>query len=182
MPLVLPNIYLMATPLEFSATGQKDDGFNFGDIPFQPGPFESETVLNHLDVALYYGIPLLETATRDTLNIDVGINVRIIDYELRIDQAASGLSEKEDGTLPVPMVFLAMQFKPLERFAVEVEARGISYSGNDVYSLIGRLRINLFGPLFAAGGYRYDKIELDEDDLDVDVDFSGPFLEAGFSF
>ena len=71
MPLFIPNIYLMATPVEFEATGQKDGGFKFGDIVFDPGPFETKTVLDHLDVGLYYGIPLLETATLKKFNIDI---------------------------------------------------------------------------------------------------------------
>lgn len=182
MPLFLPNIYLMATPMEYSATGQKENGFNFGDIRFDPGQFESKTVLDHLDVGLYYGIPFLETATFNKLNLDLGINVRLFDYDLNVDQASSGLSESESGILPIPMVFLAVQFSPIEELSFQVEGRGISYSGNDLYSIIGRVKVNVFGPLFAAGGYRYDKLKLDEEDVVADVEFSGPFLEAGFSF
>lgn len=182
MPLLLPNIYLMATPMEFSATGRKAGGFKFGDITFDPGPFRSETVLDSLDVALYYGIPLLETATLETFNIDLGVNVRIYDYELKIRQDASGLRESESGVLPIPMVFVAVQFRPFDRLAFEVEGRGISYSGNDLYSLIGRVKVAVAGPLFVAGGYRYEKLELDEEDVLADIEFGGPFLEAGFSF
>ncbi|WP_419658587.1 conserved uncharacterized protein, TAT motif containing [Desulfosarcina variabilis str. Montpellier] len=182
MPLFLPNIYLMGTPMQFSATGQKDEGFKFGDINFDPGPFYSESVLDNLDVGLYYGIPFLETATFEKLSIDLGINVRILDYELTVRQEASGLNESESGVLPIPMVFLAVQFSPIEKLSLEVEGRGISYSGNDLYSIIGRVKFNIFGPLFAAGGYRYEKLKLDEDDVAVDIEFSGPFLEAGVAF
>jgi outer membrane protein len=182
MPLFLPNIYLMATPMEFSATGQKEAGFNFGDIHFDPGQFYSETKLDNLDVALYYGIPLLEMATFEKLNVDLGINVRIYDYELSVRQESSGLSESESGVLPIPMVFLAVQFSPIEELSFQAEGRGISYSGNDLYSLIGRVKVNIVGPLFAAGGYRYEKLKLDEEDVLADVEFSGPFLEVGFSF
>jgi outer membrane protein len=182
MPLFLPNIYLMATPMEFDATGQKDAAFNFGDVHFDPGQFYSETKLDSLDVALYYGIPFLETATFEKLNVDLGINVRIYDYKLNVYQASSGLSESESGILPIPMAFLAVQFSPIEELSFQVEGRGISYSGNDLYSIIARVKVNIFGPLFAAGGYRYEKLKLDEEDVEADVEFSGPFLEAGFSF
>jgi len=182
MPLLLPNIYLMATPVEFNENGQKEGGFKFGDIVFDPGPFESKTVLDHFDAGLYYGIPLLETATFDTLNIDIGLNVRIYDYVFQVRQESTGLRESETGTFPLPMVFLAVQLRPLEWLSFEAEGRGISYSGNDVYSLIGRIKCRIAGPLFLAGGYRYDKVELDEEDVLADVEISGPFLEAGFSF
>jgi outer membrane protein len=173
---------LMATPVEFSETGQKDQGFKFGDINFDPGQFYSESVLDNFDVGLYYGIPLLETATLDKLSVDLGINVRIFDYELTIRQASTGLNDSVSGVLPIPMVFLAGRFSPVETLSFEVEGRGISYSGNDLYSLIGRIKINIFGPLFATGGYRYEKLKLDEDDVSADIEFSGPFLEAGLSF
>ena len=182
MPLLFPNIYLMATPMNFNEVGSKEGGFKFGDIVFDPGPFETETVLDHLDVGLYYGIPLLETATFEKLNIDLGLNVRIFDYELRVQQDSTGLSESETGTLPVPMVFLAVQFRPFERLSLEAEGRGITYSGNDIYSLIGRIRVDIAGPLFIAGGYRYEKAKIDEEDVLVDIEIGGPFLEAGFSF
>ena len=32
MPLLIPNIYLMATPMSFEGTGSKNVNFNFGDI------------------------------------------------------------------------------------------------------------------------------------------------------
>jgi outer membrane protein len=182
MPLLFPNIYLMATPMNFNEVGSKEGGFKFGDIVFDPGPFETETVLDHFDVGLYYGIPLLETATFEKLNIDLGLNVRIFDYELRVQQDSTGLSEAETGTLPVPMVFLAVQFRPFERLSLEAEGRGITYSGNDIYSLIGRIRVDIVGPLFIAGGYRYEKAKIDEEDVLVDIEIGGPFLEAGFSF
>ena len=84
--------------------------------------------------------------------------------------------------MPIPMVYLAAQFKPIESFAIEAEARGLSMGGNKIFSVLGRARANVFGPAFVAGGYRYDMVEVDEDDVVVDVSFSGPFVEAGVSF
>ena len=181
-PIFLPDIYLMVTPIDFSATGRNDNSFKFGDVTFNPGSFHSETKLNNLDVGLYYGIPLLKSATLDTINIDVGVNVRIYDYDVKIRQDSSGLSASDSGTLPVPMVFLAVQLRPFKRLSFEAEGRGVTYSGNDVYSLIGRVKVGLVGPLFVAGGYRYEKTKLDEHDISADLEISGPFLETGFSF
>jgi len=177
MPLFIPNIYAMATPMEYEGDG--NGTFKFGNA-IVTGPFKSKTTLDHLDVALYYGIPLLETATLDTLNIDIGINVRI--YDLKVQMQAAGVDEQEDLTLPLPMVFLAVQFRPLDWLAFEAEGRGISYKSDKAYSLIGRVRWNVLGPLFLTGGYRYDKVDVDEEDVIVNADFSGPFAEIGFGF
>lgn len=182
MPLVLPNIYLLANTMEFSGTGQMGEEFKFGDISFDPGEFDSEISLNHLDVALYYGIPLLETVSLGLVEINFGINIRLYDYEVSIHQELSGLDESEDGFLPIPMVFLWVRVSPIDELSFEVEGRGITYDGNDMYSIIGRVKMNIFGPIFAAGGYRYDKLSVDESDVEMNIEFSGPFLEAGFSF
>ncbi len=88
----------------------------------------------------------------------------------------------ESTTVPIPQVYLALQFRPIDFLAIEAEGRGISISGNKAYSLIGRLRFNLVGFLFLTGGYRYDKIDIDEEGVIIDTDFSGSFAEAGLSF
>jgi hypothetical protein len=51
-----------------------------------------------------------------------------------------------------------------------------------MYSVIGRLRFNMFGPAFVAAGYRYDKIDVDEDDVDAEFTLQGPFAEVGINF
>jgi outer membrane protein len=179
MPIFIPNIYLMATPMEFE--GNTSKSFTWEGINFPVNAY-SKLTLSHLDVALYYGIPLLEKATLETFNIDIGLNVRIFDLEVVATDSLSGQSVSESYTLPIPMVFLAVQIRPIEAIAIEAEGRGISISGNKAYSLIGRLRWNAVGPLFLAGGYRYDKYDIDEEGVVLDADFSGPFGELGLSF
>jgi outer membrane protein len=158
MPLWIPNIYLMATPMKFDGIGQKNVDFKFGDNIFQGNiEFTSEINLDNYDLALYYGLPFVETATVGMLNVEVGVNVRLYDFEGRIEQTATGLVESESFALPIPMVYLATQFRPFDRLGIEAEGRGVIFGDDKVYSLIGRLKLKVFGPLFIAGGYRYDK-------------------------
>jgi len=148
MPLLFPNIYLMATPMEYDETGQKNVTFNFGDETFQADvDFDSKLTLNTYDVGLYYGIPLLKAATLNKINIDLGINLRIIDLDAEIEQ--EGSRESESMILPVPMGYVGVQFKPVKKLAIEAEARGIAYSGNHYYSIIGRIKYKIFGPSLA---------------------------------
>ena len=181
MPLFLPNIYLMAAPAQFEETGSRTTPFRFGDLVFPAGEFDSKLKLDQYDIALYYGLPFLRTATINTLNVDIGINVRLIDLEAEVRQTAIG-SEKEDALLPIPMVYLGVQLTPLDWLAIEAEGRGLSIGGDSVYSLIGRVRFKIAGPLFAAAGYRYDRIDVDEDDINVDFTLKGPFAEVGLKF
>ena len=183
MPSFIPNIYLMVTPMNWDEKGQTNANFNFGGINFQGNvPFESELKMNHIDAALFYGLPFVETGTAGILNIDLGLNVRTIDFEAKIKQAATSLEESESFLLPIPMVYVGVQIEPFDWLAFEGEGRGIGYGGDHYYSLIGRLKIKPFGPFFVAGGYRYDDIDIDYQDVRVDADIGGPFAEVGFEF
>jgi len=183
MPLLFPNIYIMATQMKWDETGQKSVNFKFGDfIIVGNQAFDSKLELNHLDVALFYGISPLEKATLGVLNIDLGVNVKIVDFKAEIDQDATGIKESESFVLPIPTVYVGAQLKPWDNIAVEFEGRGIAFSGNTYLGLIGRLKVKPIGPVFVAAGYRYEGIDFEEQGVKVDVDFSGPFAEIGLEF
>jgi len=85
MPLFLPNIYLMASPMEFDGMGLKTVDFKFGDYIFNADvPFYSKITLDHYDIGLYYGIPFIKTLSAETVNIDLGLNIRIYDFRVEI--------------------------------------------------------------------------------------------------
>ena len=183
MPLFIPNIYIMATPMKWDESGRKDVSFEFGGETFSGGvDFDSKLKMNHLDVALFYGLPFIKTATAGVLNIDLGLNFRLLDVKAEIKQKDLGLKESESYFLPLPMVYGAMQIVPVEWLGLEFEGRGVAYSSNYYVSLIGRLKVKPFGPFFVAGGYRYDTVKIDYQDIDIDTEFQGPFAEAGLDF
>lgn len=183
MPMFLPNVYLMATPMEFDGTGSKDIDFRFGDRTFTSDvDYYSDLKLSHYDVALYYGLPFLDTATAGVLNVELGLNARIIDFSAEVRQDDTGIEESKAMTLPVPMVYLGARVRPVEWLGLEVEARGITYGGNHYYDLIGRVKATPIKPAFVAGGWRHEDIKIDEEDVLVEVTFSGPFIEAGVEF
>jgi outer membrane protein len=183
MPLVIPNIYLMATPMKFEGDGSKNINFTLGDKTFAGNtPFSSSLKLDHYDVALYYGIPFLKTATLGMFNVEAGLNARIIDLKVEINQPSTGISESKSLTLLVPMIYLGAQLKPVKYLSLEAEARGIAYSSNHYYDLIGRLKVQPIGPVFIAGGYRYEDVKIDQSDVKAKITFKGPFLELGIVF
>jgi len=182
-PPLIPNIYLMATQMEFDGVGKKTVNFKFGDVQFSADQyFYSKLRLHHYDIALFFGIPLLKTATLKRLNIELGLNARIIDLKAEIQQFYTGLRESKSYTLPIPMVYVAAQITPVKNIVLEAEARGITYSNDHMYDVIGRLKLKTFGPIFISGGYRYEDIDIDEKDVKADVTFKGPFLETGIQF
>ncbi len=185
MPVFVPNIYLVAAPMEFEGTGSKSTTLNFGDVTFDASAdLNSKITLNQYDVGFYYGLPFVKTGTLDKLNVDVGLNIRIADFEAKISGASGGttVTETKSLTLPIPMLYVGVQFMPVSALALEAEGRGIAVGDNKLYSLIGRVRYNFAGPVFLAGGYRYDKLEIDEESVDAEIDFQGPFVELGLKF
>ncbi len=181
LPLFLPNIYFMATPMKYEGQGSKDFKITFGDKEFKTGAsFNSVLKADHYDIAVYYSLPFLNTATAGSLNVELGLNLRIIDFEASISQGAQ--SESVNYTLPIPMVYAGVQLKPVDLFSIEAELRGITYGSNSYYDLIARMKVKPVGPVFIAGGYRYEKIKIDHNDVKASMEFKGPFIEAGVSF
>ena len=183
MPLFFPNIYLMYTPMKWDETGSKNVNFNFGGKEFQANvDFDSELKLNHFDVGLFWGLPFINNATADVLNIDLGLNVRMMDVKAEIEQKDTGLKESESYFLPLPMIYSGMQIEPFKYVALEFEGRGIGWKSNHYVSLIARLKVRPYGPFFVAGGYRYDNVKIDYQDIDIDTEFQGLFAESGLEF
>ncbi|MFZ5570117.1 MAG: TIGR04219 family outer membrane beta-barrel protein [Thermodesulfobacteriota bacterium] len=184
---IIPTVYVMAAPMMFEGNGLKNADFQFGDQTIRSNTaFYSKITLNQYDATLYYPIPFLKSATGEKLNVDIGINARIIDTKAEIHQDAAqdtpAVNDSESAILAVPTLFVAAQFVPHERLALEVEGKGLQAGDNSVYSFIGRLRVNIIGPAFIAGGYRHDVIDVDESDVRIDAQFAGPFLEVGLKF
>lgn len=181
LPTPMPNLYFMATPMSFEGSGMK--GFRFGDVTFNPSvPFDSKLELNQYDIAFFYAVPLLQTASMDTLNIEYGINLKLLDVYAEVKQDSLGLQESKSLSAPLPMIYLAAQFRPTESLALEAEARGITYSGNRFMDYMARVKFLPVGPVTFSVGYRGQDLKVDEEDLDVDVSVQGPFVEVGFEF
>ncbi len=190
LPLI--NFYIMATPIRFEGNGQKLVNFNFGGISFSANAtFESELTINQYDLGVYWGIPFLKSATalaslgNLVFNVDFGLNVKVIDLYAKISQGT--ISKDKSLTIPVPMLYLGVGAK-LWKFAVEAEGRGIAYSGYSFYDVIVRgkvmpISIPLVAQFFVEGGYRYQKVKLDDyKDINADFEFSGPFVGIGGAF
>jgi len=64
LPLILPNLYFMVTPMTCGGSGTITRNISFGGTQFNLGvPIESKLKLDHLDLAIFYPIRLLKTAT-----------------------------------------------------------------------------------------------------------------------
>lgn len=175
-PLMFPNIHLKYTPMSFSGTSKAP--FTFKNTSYTAN-VSSELSMDHYDIGIYYGLPGLSAATMKTVNVDIGINVRMIEFDAKVKEP---LPQSKSLSLGLPLVYLAAQIKPSDSFAIEAEVLGISMSGNHYYDYSARLKYFPVSPLFIAAGYRGEDIAIDEENVLADITFTGPFLEAGIQF
>ena len=182
VPLI-PNIYLQATPMKFDGNGIRSQSFTYGDQTFQQGvPYTSTLQLDHYDLGIFYGIPFLKTATDGILNVDWGLNVRLIDFKANVTQPNTGLSQSESRAVPVPMGYVGLQVKPIDLITVNAELRGIGYGDSRYVDLVAGARVKVFMMLYVGGGYKYQNLKINYQDIDSDLRFGGPFVEIGASF
>lgn len=186
-PLLLPNVSVFITPVKFEEPGSKTENFTFGDITFDvTAPFDSKVRMDLYDVCLYYSLPFLNKATLGKINAEIGLNARFVDIDAEISgrDVITGLKKTESVSeiVPVPMIYAAIQLNPVDFLSIEAEGRGIAYSSNHYYDIIGKIKIKPIGPLFIAGGYRHNDIKIDYSDIEASVKLSGPFIETGIIF
>lgn len=179
LPLIIPNVYLMATPMKFE--GDIAGNFTFKGFDFTASDDASLT-LNQYDAALFYGIPFLGMATLGRVGVDVGINLRMVELEAEMTDPVTNTKRTESIDVPVPLLFVAAQLNLIGGFALEAEVRGLDVGYARVVSAIGRVKYSTLGPLFVAVGYRHEEVVIDKDDIEADITFAGPFAEVGFSF
>lgn len=176
---VIPVIYAMATPLEF--TGDSEASFDFDGTTFTTGA-DTTLTYDQYDLALYYGVPFLGLATLGSVHVNAGINIRVIDVQAKMVSADGSQTESMDMTIPLPMLYVSADVSPIDAIAIEAEVRALSVGYGSVVSAIARLRYNAIGPLFLTAGYRYEDMSVDKDDFEADIEISGPFAEVGLAF
>ncbi|MBF0556965.1 MAG: TIGR04219 family outer membrane beta-barrel protein [Nitrospirae bacterium] len=178
----VPNVYLMVTPVRFSADGYKVVSFVYGGKTFTGGiPFNSTLQSDQYDIAFYWGIPYLRVATNNILNVDLGIDVKITANKVELNQGTQSASKNL--TIPVPMLYAGVQVKPVQRLSLEAEIRAITAgSRGSLTDLSFAARYSPVWPLLIGVGYRYEYLKINVSDVDSATSFSGPFFEAGVKF
>ena len=107
--------------------------------------------------------------------------VKYLDGEVSLK--TTGLDEKEDFTLPIPMVGLNLHIGIIADI-LEARVRGtaMTYSGDSMYELVGDISWTPFPFIGIHGGYKTFVIDVEEEDVFLDYDMSGPYAAITISF
>jgi len=101
----------------------------------------------------------------------------------RVNLKTTGIDEEEEFALPIPMIGLNLHVGLLADI-LEANIRGtaIGYSGNTLYEIAGDVSYTPFPLIDIHGGYKTFVIDIDEDDIVLDYDQSGPYVALTVSF
>jgi len=114
-------------------------------------------------------------------SLGVVFQIKYLDGE--VDLKTTGIDEKEDFTLPIPMIGLNLHMGLLADI-LEARLRGtaIGYGGNAIYEFMADISWTPYPFLDIHGGYKTFVIDIDEDDVALDYDMSGPYIAVTVSF
>lgn len=188
----LPNIRVEYVDLKLS--GQSNHAFIWDDVAFKADAY-SETTLTQLDMILFYNI-----LSFPWVDLDLGADVKYIDFTFDaegdgIDLGDFGVPEEfeehEDETAYIPFLYSRVRANiPATNFGIEGAVKYITYKNTTV--LDTSIKANYFFDLKAVklgieAGYRFESIDIDEDDFsglsfDIDVDLEGPFAGVFIKF
>ena len=109
------------------------------------------------------------------------LQVKYLDGEVSLK--TTGLDEKEDFTLPIPMVGLNLHIGIIADI-LEARVRGtiMTYSGDSMYELMADLSFTPLPFIDIHGGYKTFVIDVEEEDALLDYDMSGPYAAITISF
>lgn len=170
---IIPNIRLEYVGVH--ATGKASGTWKGFAIPVSAN---SVMDIKEYDIIPYYN--LLDNTFWVTL--DVGIDVKILDFDYQVKPKEIFKGYKETYTTPIPLLYVRVRGEiPTTNIGIEGDGKYVTTGSSTIYD--ARVKIDYtftISPIIQPAieiGYRIQKIKIDENDLDVktDMKFSGFF-------
>ena len=175
------HLSLTYTNIDYSGRNTLTKAISFnGKIYSATSLVESSIEYKMMDLLYQYDFLNLENVLAG-FSLGVVLQVKYLDGEVGLK--TTGIDEKEDFTLPIPMIGLNLHIGMLAD-VLEARLRGtaIGYAGNAIYELMADISWTPLPFLDIHGGYKTFVIDIDEDDVIFDYDMSGPFVAVTLSF
>lgn len=125
---------------------------------------------SQLDATLYYEI------LDNIVDLDIGVTGKIIDGEV-----TGTINQSFD--VIIPMGYIAAGVKiPALPVRLDADIKYVAYSGNSISDMRFKAIWEVFAGLEAVAGYRYESLDLDENDIYSTLKIQGPFVGVGYRF
>lgn len=162
-------------PIDFSGTGTLTVNGTFNGQNFSINDtVQSDLTIDIYDIGYtYYLLNFDDLPTRFQLGLELA--VKIADVDLTFNDLTQGFVETETVTVPIPTVGARTRIALADYLGIVGRIGYLEYDGNHFLDAEAQLE---FSPLPTVGlyaGYRYFDLKVDEDDIFVETEFSGPF-------
>ncbi|MEJ2657413.1 MAG: hypothetical protein P8012_09480 [Desulfobacterales bacterium] len=113
----------------------------------------------------------------------LGVVARLMVFDGSASISSATVTTKENFTAPIPMVGANFHVGILkDLLEARVLVTGIGYSDNTAFDGQAEISLTPFPFLDICGGYRFLKIDVEEDDVKFDFDNSGLYVGVTISF
>jgi outer membrane protein len=178
------HLSLTYTNIDYSGKKTLTRDINFEGETYSVGALVSSSIeYSMLDLHYQYDLLDLENILAG-FSLGGVLQVKYLDGDIGLKTTTGTIIDaQEDFTLPIPMLGLNLDLGILADI-LEARVRGtaIGYSGNTIYELMADISFTPFPFMDIHGGYKTFVIDIDEDDVVLDYDMSGPYVALTVSF
>jgi hypothetical protein len=175
------HLSLMYTPIDYSGTSTLTQPVIFGGQTFTPGTtVATDLRLRMLDLEYEYTVLDMENILAG-FSIGGILKVKYFDGDAQMN--APGQAASQSVHQPVPGLGIAAHIGLLADI-LEARARvsGIAYGSNNLFEALGELSWTPFPFLDLTAGYRYLQVHIDNSDLFLSAQLTGPYVGVTVSF
>ena len=174
---LLPNIRYQSLDLDSMGSNVilPADALIFNGQSFS-GTVTSTFDLSHNDIVLYYEI------LDNWINLDIGLDIKIFDGEVTLDDGGIPNPVPIDET--IPLLYLSARFDlPFSGFYIGADLNGASSSDNSIEDTSLMLGYESDSGLGIEGGIRKFSLELnDVTDVNTNLEYDGIYLNGYYHF
>ena len=177
VPLI-PNFKLQQNDIKSKQTSFIEQSFELDGTEFTAGSeITSDLDISYTDAVLYY--ELLD----NWFNLDIGVTARF--YSGHLDAESTMANERVDVDVIVPLIYSRAQFDlPFSGLSAGIEGNYVNYSDSSLADYSAKVSY-LFDSALDLGvevGYRSIMMTIDDDEVQTDLELSGPYAAAIFQF
>ncbi|MET1255155.1 TIGR04219 family outer membrane beta-barrel protein [Aliikangiella maris] len=177
---LLPNVKIVSSDLGSSANSSLSREIIFNGQTYNVSEDVATAVdMSNTEYTFYYEI------LDNWVNLDLGLTLRQYDgkVELKTPETGSNISEMEDVDFTIPLLYGKARFDlPLSGFFVDGEVNIVSYDGDSISDMMIGVGYESTVGFGAKLGYRTFELDVEDDDLTADLEFSGTYFSAFFHF
>jgi len=173
-------------PINFSGEGILNRTVIFNGKTYSASARAASDVdINLYDLGLsYYILNFDDLPVRFQLAPELSVKIFDVSLSLNGEENLTGnsLHQEESGISTIPTIGARARVGFSDFFAVVGRAGYLEISGNSFLDVDGQIEFSPIPAVGVYGGYRYFDVTVDEDNIYVDTQFSGPYVGAFIRF